>query len=100
MDSYSKNPIIDSLIRQKLRSEMKVVKDSFNQLIRREESKPKDIKNIRAIKKRTFSVQDLAGIDSDRIKQSINYHPAIDKDALAFVTQRQYSSPFHEPSQI
>lgn len=45
-------------------------------------------------------MQDLAVIDSDRIKQSINYHPAVDKEVLAFVNQRQYSSPFHEPSQI
>lgn len=78
---------------------MKAVKDNFNQFIRKEEAKPKD-KNIRSVKKRTFSVQELATIDSDRIRQSINYHPALDPDTLAFVTQRQYSSPFHEPAHI
>ena len=35
IDSYSKNPIIDSLIKQKLQSEMVVVKDNFNNLIQK-----------------------------------------------------------------
>jgi hypothetical protein len=34
-DPYSKNPIIDSLIKQKLQSEMVVIKDNFNTLIQR-----------------------------------------------------------------
>lgn len=34
-DAYSKNPIIDSLIKQKLQSEMVVIKDNFNTLIQR-----------------------------------------------------------------
>lgn len=37
-DNYTKNPIIDSLIRQKLQSEMIVIKDQFHQIISKEQN--------------------------------------------------------------
>lgn len=40
-DAYSKNPILDSLIKQKLQSEMVIIKDNFNILIQREDAREK-----------------------------------------------------------
>lgn len=48
---------------------MASVKQNFNEIIKREDNKPKDMnKNVRHIKKRTLSVQDLAGITPERIR--------------------------------
>ena len=58
-DAYSKNPIIDSLIKQKLQSEMKSVKDNFQIMIKQSEEKIKP-HHIKPLRKRTLSVQDLS----------------------------------------
>lgn len=58
---------------------MKGIKESFNKIIRKEEERVKDIKNVRTIKKRTLSVQDLDSLNADKIKDSLQYHPIKEK---------------------
>jgi hypothetical protein len=96
VDNYSKNPIIDSLIKQKLQSEMKIVKENFSGMIRKEEAKREVSKSgVRSIRKRTMSVQDLVGLSPERIRASLGYNPTVAQETLNFLTQRQHSSPFY-----
>ena len=96
-DSYSKNPIIDSLIKQKLKSEMKLVKDNFNHFMVKEENRPTKTNTLR---KRTLSLQDLAGITPDKIKHSLNYNPTATESAREFVRERQSVSPLMDSQQL
>jgi hypothetical protein len=95
VDNYSKNPIIDSLIKQKLQSEMVIVKDNFTQLLRKEDNRQREPQSIdKNIRKRRLSTHNLAIITPDKIRQSINFNPAIDKEVASFVVERQRTSPF------
>lgn len=96
IDHYSKNPIIDSLIKQKLQAEMKSVKNNFQQLLKQEEHKRKDNNLNKPTPKRTMSLQELTSLTPGKIKQSLTFHPAVSQETLAFVTQRQNLSPFYE----
>jgi hypothetical protein len=99
-DSYSRNPIIDSLIRQKLSAEMRSVKDNFQQLIKQAEDKKRPQSQVRNIRKRTHSVQELAMLTPDRIRDSLAYNPSATISTANFVAQRQRSSPFLDKNQI
>ena len=80
---------------------MKVVKDNFQQFIKKEEKKDSGRSSVKQFRKRTLSVQDLGQLSSERIRESLTYNPTVGhQDSLNFLTQRQQTSPFFEEKQI
>ena len=93
-EAYSHNPIIDSLIRQKLSSEMAVVKDSFNSIVKQEDTRQREAQSQErnSLRKRRLT-QSISGLSIDKVKDSLGFTP-VSRELISFVTERQNTSPF------
>lgn len=60
---------------------MIIVKENFNDLIKKQQSKQKEAQSLEKnkLKKRRLSMHNLATLTSQRIRDSINYNPTIEK---------------------